>query len=58
MIDFDQNKVIPVIVLDNADDALPLAESLLKGGIGIIEITFRTAAAAESISRIASELPA
>lgn len=57
MIDFDQNKVIPVIVLDHADDALPLAEALLKGGIGIIEITFRTSAAAESISRIASELP-
>ncbi|MEX2607139.1 MAG: bifunctional 4-hydroxy-2-oxoglutarate aldolase/2-dehydro-3-deoxy-phosphogluconate aldolase [Kiritimatiellia bacterium] len=57
MIDFDQNKVIPVIVLDDADDALPLAEALLAGGIGIIEITFRTAAAAESISRIASSLP-
>jgi 2-dehydro-3-deoxyphosphogluconate aldolase/(4S)-4-hydroxy-2-oxoglutarate aldolase len=57
MIDFEQNKVIPVIVLDNADDALPLAEALLEGGIGIIEITFRTAAAAESISRIASSLP-
>lgn len=57
MIDFDLYPVVPVIVLDNADDAIPLSEALLAGGIGIIEITFRTAAAAESISRIAKSLP-
>ncbi|MDF3130102.1 bifunctional 4-hydroxy-2-oxoglutarate aldolase/2-dehydro-3-deoxy-phosphogluconate aldolase [Kiritimatiellaeota bacterium B1221] len=57
MIDFDLYPVVPVIVLDHADDALPLSEALLAGGIGIIEITFRTAAAAESISRIADKLP-
>jgi 2-dehydro-3-deoxyphosphogluconate aldolase / (4S)-4-hydroxy-2-oxoglutarate aldolase len=57
MIDFDQFPVVPVIVLDHADDALPLSEALLAGGIGIIEITFRTDAAAESIRRIADKLP-
>lgn len=57
MIDFNQYPVIPVIVLDHADDALPLSEALLAGGIGIIEITFRTDAAAEAIRRIADKLP-
>lgn len=49
--------VIPVIVLDDAEDAVPLAEALLAGGLNIIEVTFRTAAAAESIERIANALP-
>lgn len=49
--------IIPVIVIDDANDALPLAEALLKGGLNVIEITFRTAAAAESIARIAKALP-
>ena len=49
--------VIPVIVLDDADDAVPLAEALLEGGLNIIEVTFRTAAAAESIRRIAKAFP-
>ncbi|WFB37860.1 bifunctional 4-hydroxy-2-oxoglutarate aldolase/2-dehydro-3-deoxy-phosphogluconate aldolase [Kiritimatiellota bacterium B12222] len=57
MIDFDLYPVVPVIVLDNADDAVPLSEALLAGGINIIEITFRTEAAAESIARIADQLP-
>eukprot|EP01048_Picozoa_sp_COSAG05_P009660 COSAG05_NODE_806_length_7193_cov_10.079786_2_plen_335_part_00 len=38
-------KVVPVIVLDSADDAVPLAHALKAGGIPIMEITFRTAAA-------------
>ncbi len=49
--------VIPVIVIDDADDAEPLAEALLEGGMDVIEITFRTAAAAEAISRIAKRFP-
>ena len=56
-VDFDQHPVIPVIVLDNADHALPTAHALLEGGIRIIEITFRTDAAAESIRRIAEDCP-
>jgi len=54
---WDGHRVVPVIVLDDPDHAVPLAEALLEGGIRIIEVTFRTPAAAESISRIASALP-
>lgn len=49
--------IIPVIVIDNAHDALPLAEALLEGGMDVIEITFRTAAAAEAIERIGKSFP-
>jgi len=49
--------IIPVIVIEDADSAEPLAEALLQGGIDVIEITFRTAAAAESIGRIKRTLP-
>ena len=52
-----QFPVIPVIVLDDAAHAEPLAEALLEGGLKIIEITFRTDAAAESIRRIATAFP-
>tara|TARA_R100000027_G_scaffold50104_2_gene38725 strand:+ start:9796 stop:10419 length:624 start_codon:yes stop_codon:yes gene_type:complete len=57
MLDLDANPIIPVIVLDDANDAEPLAEALLKGGMNIIEITFRTEAAAESIGRIVQKFP-
>lgn len=50
-------KVIPVIVLDNADDAVPLARALAAGGLPAVEITLRTAAALESIRRVAAEVP-
>lgn len=49
--------VVPVIVIDHADDAEPLAEAMLAGGLDVIEITFRTAAAAEAISRIRRAFP-
>lgn len=49
--------VIPVIVLDDADDAEPLAEALLEGGMDVIEITCRTAAAPEAITRIKKAFP-
>ena len=42
-------RIIPVVVLENADDAQPLARALLAGGIGCMEITFRTAAAQRAI---------
>lgn len=48
--------VVPVIAIDRAEDAVPLARALLAGGIGCAEITFRTEAAAEAIRRIASEV--
>jgi 2-dehydro-3-deoxyphosphogluconate aldolase/(4S)-4-hydroxy-2-oxoglutarate aldolase len=52
-----QRRIIPVIVIDDASDAVPLAEALLEGGVDIIEITFRTAAAADAITSIAKAMP-
>ncbi|VGO22664.1 bifunctional 4-hydroxy-2-oxoglutarate aldolase/2-dehydro-3-deoxy-phosphogluconate aldolase [Pontiella sulfatireligans] len=49
--------VIPVIVIDDANDAVPLAEALLAGGMDVIEVTCRTASAAEALARIKKALP-
>lgn len=49
--------VVPVIAIDDAKDALPLADALLEGGLPVAEITFRTAAAADVIAKIAAERP-
>ncbi|MBM7810743.1 bifunctional 4-hydroxy-2-oxoglutarate aldolase/2-dehydro-3-deoxy-phosphogluconate aldolase [Saccharothrix algeriensis] len=49
--------VIPVVVLDDADQAVPLARALLRGGIRVIELTLRTPAALAAIERIAAEVP-
>lgn len=49
--------VIPVIVIEDANDAEPLAEALLEGGIDIIEITCRTAAASEALARVKKTFP-
>lgn len=49
--------VIPVVVLNDARDAEPLADALVKGGLPCAEVTFRTAAAEESIRRMASKYP-
>ena len=49
--------IIPVIKLDDAQLAVPLAKALLAGGIGAAEITFRTPAAASSIQAIAEQVP-
>jgi 2-dehydro-3-deoxyphosphogluconate aldolase/(4S)-4-hydroxy-2-oxoglutarate aldolase len=49
--------VIPVIVIDDAKDAEPLAEALLAGGMDIIEVTCRTAAAPEALARIKKAFP-
>ena len=49
--------VVPVVVLDDAAQAVPTAKALLAGGINAMEITFRTAAAKESIARVAKEVP-
>lgn len=50
-------RIVPVVVIDHAEDAKPLAEALLAGGLDIMEVTFRTAAAAESIERISKSFP-
>lgn len=49
--------VVPVVVLDNADDAVPTAKALLAGGVDVMEITFRTTAAADSIAAVTKECP-
>lgn len=49
--------VVPVVVLDDAADAVPTAKALLAGGVDVMEITFRTAAAADSITAVAKECP-
>lgn len=49
--------IIPVVVIDNASDAEPLAEALIKGGLSCAEITFRTEAAEESIKIISTKFP-
>jgi 2-dehydro-3-deoxyphosphogluconate aldolase/(4S)-4-hydroxy-2-oxoglutarate aldolase len=54
---FLEQRLICVAVIDEADDAVPLAEALLAGGLKVIEVTFRTAGAAESIARIRRALP-
>jgi 2-dehydro-3-deoxyphosphogluconate aldolase / (4S)-4-hydroxy-2-oxoglutarate aldolase len=44
--------VVPVVVLDDPEQALPLGEALLAGGIDVIEVTLRTAAGLEGIRRL------
>ncbi len=49
--------IVPVVVLDDAKDALPLARALVKGGLPCAEVTFRTDAAEESIRLISQGCP-
>ena len=49
--------IIPVVVLDDAKDALPLGKALCEGGLPCAEVTFRTAAAEEAIRIMAAEFP-
>lgn len=49
--------VIPVVVLNDAKDAIPLAKALCEGGLPCAEVTFRTEAAEESIRLMATEFP-
>ena len=49
--------IIPVIKLNRVEDAIPLANALLAGGIPVAEVTFRTEAAAEGIALIRREIP-
>ena len=49
--------VVPVVVLEDAEQAVPTAKALLTGGINAMEITFRTAAARDSIAKVAKEVP-
>ncbi len=49
--------IVPVIKIDNAADAKPLAKALIDGGLPCAEVTFRTSCAKEAIAAIASEYP-
>ncbi|HWV56297.1 MAG TPA: bifunctional 4-hydroxy-2-oxoglutarate aldolase/2-dehydro-3-deoxy-phosphogluconate aldolase [Longimicrobiales bacterium] len=50
-------RLVPVVVIDDAEAAVPLARALVDGGLPCAEITFRTAAAAEAIRRITVDVP-
>ncbi len=52
-----RRRVVPVAAIDDVELAIPLAEALLRAGLDIIEIAFRTPAAASAIGRIAERLP-
>jgi 2-dehydro-3-deoxyphosphogluconate aldolase/(4S)-4-hydroxy-2-oxoglutarate aldolase len=54
---FCGTSVIPVLSVERESDAVPLARALYKGGLRVIEVTFRTAAAEAAIAAIARELP-
>ncbi|QBI54273.1 bifunctional 4-hydroxy-2-oxoglutarate aldolase/2-dehydro-3-deoxy-phosphogluconate aldolase [Streptomonospora litoralis] len=49
--------VIPVVVLSEAQTAVPLARALVAGGLPAVEVTLRTEAALEAVARIAAEVP-
>ena len=49
--------IVPVVALEDAADALPLGAALKKGGVSAIEVTFRTAAAADAIRLLSREMP-
>jgi 2-dehydro-3-deoxyphosphogluconate aldolase/(4S)-4-hydroxy-2-oxoglutarate aldolase len=51
------HRIVPVIAIDSVDHALPLADALLAGGLAVVEITFRTPAAADVIRRLTTERP-
>jgi len=54
---FAAMRVLPVIVIDDPDDALPLARALIDGGLPCAEVTLRTPRAVEALRRIVGELP-
>ncbi|GAA6833166.1 bifunctional 4-hydroxy-2-oxoglutarate aldolase/2-dehydro-3-deoxy-phosphogluconate aldolase [Helicobacter pylori] len=49
--------IVPVVVIENIKDAVPLAQSLIEGGIQIIEVTLRSSCALEAIELIAKNVP-
>ncbi|MEU1882460.1 bifunctional 4-hydroxy-2-oxoglutarate aldolase/2-dehydro-3-deoxy-phosphogluconate aldolase [Streptosporangium sp. NPDC020072] len=49
--------VIPVVVIDDPETAVPMARALVRGGLPVIEVTLRTEGALEAVKRIAAEVP-
>lgn len=54
---FDGARVVPVVVLDEVETAVPLARTLLDAGLDAIEVTLRTPSAVDAIARIARDVP-
>lgn len=52
-----QSRIIPVIVIDKIEHAIPLANTLVKGGFNVLEITLRTDCALDAIKQIANNVP-
>src|SRR4030042_4041125 len=50
-------KIVPVIIIDEVENSIPLANALIDGGLPVAEVTFRTKAAKESIEKMAKEFP-
>ncbi len=55
--EFRKIGIVPVVVIDDAEQAVGLAEALIKGGLPCAEVTFRTAAAEEAIRKITEAFP-
>ena len=53
----EKSPVVPVVVLEDAAKAVPVASALVAGGLNVIEITMRTEAAADAIAAIAADVP-
>ncbi|GAB2750556.1 bifunctional 4-hydroxy-2-oxoglutarate aldolase/2-dehydro-3-deoxy-phosphogluconate aldolase [Amycolatopsis magusensis] len=53
----EASPVMPVVVVEDVADAVPVASALLAGGIGVIELTLRTPVALAAIERVAAEVP-
>lgn len=49
--------VVPVIVIERLEDAVPLAKALIAGGVKVLEVTLRTACALDAIKKIIEEVP-
>jgi 2-dehydro-3-deoxyphosphogluconate aldolase/(4S)-4-hydroxy-2-oxoglutarate aldolase len=54
---FSEKRIVPVVSIKEVQDAVPLAEALLAGGLDVLEITFRTPAAELAVRSIAKEFP-
>lgn len=54
---FEMGPIVPVLVINKVEEALPIAEALLKADVKVLEVTLRTPAALDVISTIAKELP-
>lgn len=53
----ETSPVVPVMVIENLEDAVPLAKALVEGGLKVLEITLRTAPALEAIAAIKESVP-